>query len=407
MTASAARQIIISGAGVAGLTAALALAAKGFKIAVFEKAPRLSEVGAGLQLAPNATRLLARLGVLDRLLPRAVTPDALYLQDGTRGTTLLRMALGDAAGARWNAPYLVCHRADLQSALAAAVNEHPAISLRLGSNVVSHETGADGTTVRIDAGDRIEEHRGALLLACDGVWSARRAAVEHDRSAAFTGYIAWRASLTAEALPQAFRAVLPEANSVSAWLGRGVHFIVYPVKAGKVFNFVAITKGRDPGREWSSKGDGVALAAAFSGWHPVIHAIIKAAAEQWTFWPLFQIDRPRFLLSERTVLLGDAAHAMTPFAAQGAAMAIEDACALASALAGDEAGWPATLARFKDERLKRIASVARRGNLNRFAYHAAGPLALGRNMLLRARSPERFVADLDWLYGYDGTGFSE
>ncbi|KXF77715.1 salicylate hydroxylase [Paramesorhizobium deserti] len=405
MTASAVRQIIISGAGVAGLTAALALAAKGFEIIIFEKAPRLSEVGAGLQLAPNATRLLTRLGVLDRLLPQAVTPDALYLQDGARGTTLLRMALGDAAETRWHAPYLVCHRADLQAALIAAVHAHPAISIRLGSNVISHEAGKDGATVRIDAGDRIEEHHGTMLLACDGVWSARRAAVEHDRSAAFTGYIAWRASLAAEALPEALRAALPEVNSVSAWLGRGVHFIVYPVKAGKFFNFVAITKGRDPGREWSSRGDSLALAAAFSGWHTAIHAVIGAAAEQWTFWPLFQIDRPRFLLNERTVLLGDAAHAMTPFAAQGAAMAIEDACALAAALGGDAVDWPAALSRFNEERLARIASVARRGSLNRFAYHAAGPLALGRNMLLRSRPPERFIADLDWLYGYDGTGF--
>ncbi|MBB2970444.1 FAD-dependent monooxygenase [Mesorhizobium sp. RMAD-H1] len=406
MTASAARQVVISGAGIAGLTAALALAAKDFKVTVFDKAPRLSEVGAGLQLAPNATRLLDRLRVLDRLMPRAVAPDALYLQDGTGGETLLRMALRDAAETRWNAPYIVCHRADLQAALTAAVREHPGISLRLGSNVVSHEARDDATTVRIDAGDRIEEHRGALLLGCDGVWSARRAAVEHDRSATFTGHIAWRASLAAEDLPQAFQALLPEANSVSAWLGRGVHFIVYPVKAGNVFNFVAITRGRDPGREWSSRGNSIALAAAFSGWHPAIHAVINAAAEHWTFWPLFQIDRPRFMLNRRVVLLGDAAHAMTPFAAQGAAMAIEDACALAAALTGDEADWPAALARFDQERLARVAAVARRGSLNRFAYHAAGPLALGRNMLLRSRSPERFLADLDWLYGYDGTGFS-
>ncbi|PRD46013.1 FAD-binding protein [Phyllobacterium phragmitis] len=396
---------MISGAGIAGLTAALALEAKGFSVAIFDKAPRFSEVGAGLQLAPNATRLLARLGVLDRLMAQAVLPDALYLQDGTNGRPLLRMALREAAETRWNAPYLVCHRADLQAALAATVSERPAIALRLDSSVVSHRAGGDGAIVQIDAGDRIEEHRGALLLGCDGVWSARRAAVEHDRSTTFTGHIAWRASLPREALPQAFETALPDSISVSAWLGRGVHFIIYPVKAGKFFNFVAITRGRDPGREWSSKGDSIALAAAFSGWHSAIHAIIRAAADEWTFWPLFQINRPRFILGDRIVLLGDAAHAMTPFAAQGSAMAIEDSCALAVALSRDEAGWPAALARFNKERLARVASVARRGSLNRFAYHTAGPLALGRNMFLRSRPPERFLADLDWLYGYDGTGF--
>ncbi|PYE87205.1 FAD-dependent monooxygenase [Phyllobacterium leguminum] len=401
-----AKHIIVAGAGVAGLTAALAFAMKGFSVAIFDKTRELSEVGAGLQLAPNATRLLARLGVLDRLIPQAVTPDALYLIDGAKGRPLTRMGLGGAE-ARWNAPYLACHRADLQAALIAAVNEHANITLRLGANVISHSAGENGVTVRINAGDRIEEHQAKLLIACDGVWSARRAAAELRQSAAFTGHIAWRASLATEALPQEFLAVLPDTNSVSAWLGRGAHFIAYPVKAGKSFNFVAVTKGSDPGREWSAKGDSIKLAVAFSGWHPAIHAVIRAAAEQWTHWPLFEMRSSRFIIDERTILLGDAAHAMTPFAAQGAAMAIEDACALAAALTVEEADWPAALARFDEERTKRIARVARRGSWNRFAYHTAGPLALGRNMLLRARSPERFLADLDWLYGYDGTGFGE
>ncbi|GGA92347.1 salicylate hydroxylase [Brucella endophytica] len=400
MTTIPAKHIIISGAGIAGLTAALALAAKGFSVSIFDRTPALSEVGAGLQLAPNATRLLARLGVLDRLLPQAVTPDALYLKNGANGKTLTRMGLGPAAEARWNAPYIVCHRADLQAALVRAAEDHPAITLKLGANVISHSVSEGGVTVQIDAGDRIEEHQGALLIGCDGVWSMRRSVAAHD-GARFTGHIAWRASLAAGAVPDIFQTTLGEKNSVSAWLGRGVHFIAYPLKAGKSFNFVAITRGRDPGREWSSKGDSIALQAAFSGWHPSIHAVIRAAAEQWTFWPLFQMPSPRFILSARTVLLGDAAHAMTPFAAQGAAMAIEDACALAAALSGEEAEWPAALAMFNEERTARIAKVARRGSLNRFAYHAAGPLALGRNMLFRARPPERFLDDLDWLYGYD------
>ncbi|WP_420960045.1 FAD-dependent monooxygenase [Brucella sp. IR073] len=400
----AAKHIIISGAGIAGLTAALALAARGFSVSIFDRTPKLSEVGAGLQLAPNATRLLDRLGVMDRLLPQAVAPDALYLKNGANGKTLTRMGLGPVAEARWNAPYIVCHRADLQAALVRAAEKHPAITLKLGANVISHSVNESGVTAQIDAGDRIEEHQGALLIGCDGVWSMRRAVSAQD-GAQFTGHIAWRASLAAGSVPDIFMTTLGERNSVSAWLGRGVHFIAYPVKAGKAFNFVAITRGRDPGREWSSKGDSIALQAAFSGWHPAIHAVIRAAAEQWTFWPLFQMPSPRFILSARTVLLGDAAHAMTPFAAQGAAMAIEDACALAAALSGEEAEWPAALARFNEERTARIAKVARRGSLNRFAYHAAGPLALGRNMLFRARPPERFLDDLDWLYGYDGTGF--
>lgn len=393
------RQILISGAGVAGLTAALSFAQKGFHVTVFDKAAALSEVGAGLQLAPNATRILQRLGVIDALRPKAVQPDALYLKDGRNARTLMRMELGQAAQDRWQAPYLACHRADLQAVLVDACRQSANINLALNSNVTAHSSNGDGVEITIDRDGKIETMRGALLVGCDGVWSSRRASANRNDSATFTGHIAWRMTLPRTAIPASFLSRLGNQNAVSAWLGRGVHFIAYPVKSGNFYNFVAITKGRhEPGNEWSIIGDQSQLSAAFSGWHQAVQDVIHAS-DQWTYWPLFEMQQPRFIENERCVLIGDAAHAMTPFAAQGAAMAIEDAAALATAFDCDDR--TRALRRFDTERQRRIKAVAKRGALNRFAYHASGPLALGRDLLFRARSADRFMADLDWLYSYD------
>ncbi len=372
-------RIAIAGAGVAGLAAALELAARGWRVDVAERAAELSEVGAGLQLAPNATRHLQRLGVLERLRPQAVTPEALYLVDGRSARVLLPMTLGVAAEARWGFPYLVCHRADLQAALLDACRAQPAITIRLGTDAVADD--ADWT------------------IGCDGVWSAMRAQAGFE-PARFSGHIAWRATLESAALPASFRAALPHREAVSAWLGPKAHFIAYPVKSGDFFNFVAITAGENPGEVWSRSGDRTRLQAAYEGWAaPVREAL--AVAEDWTFWPLFEMAEAQFLAGGRRVLIGDAAHAVTPFAAQGAAMAIEDAAALAMAL--DAADREAALRRFEAARKARLAAVAKRGALNRFAYHATGLAALGRNTLFSLRRPERFLKDLDWLYAHDSS----
>lgn len=389
--------ILIAGAGVAGLSAALELAARGWTIQLIEKASALSEVGAGLQLAPNAMRHLERLGVADRLIPHTVTPEKLYLVDGRKARPLLAMELGDKAVKRWHHSYVVCHRADLQSALSQACEENPAIQISLGSEILSHRARDNGivATVKSESGTNTIEVD--YLIACDGVWSAERALAGYDR-AQFSGHIAWRATVATDALPASFLSALPERKAVSAWLGPDIHFIAYPVKAGTFFNFVAITTGENPGESWSKTGDRAKLQATYKRWAKPVRDVL-AAAEDWTYWPLFEMAEPQFLGPNRTVLLGDASHAVTPFAAQGAAMAIEDAAALAEAL--DAADQSAGLRRFETVRKERIAAVAKRGQLNRFAYHATGPMALGRNMLFALRRPDTFLKDLDWLYGYD------
>lgn len=389
--------IVIAGAGVAGLSAALECAARGWSVQLFEKAHALSEVGAGLQLAPNAMRHLERLGVADRLSSQAVLPEALYLMDGRKARPLLVMQLGEKALKRWHHPYVVCHRADLQSALLNACNENPNIEINLGAEILSHTADSGGITAIIRRGATEQAIQAAYLIACDGVWSMQRDKAGYDK-ARFSGHIAWRTTVAANNLPASFTSAIREQKSVSAWLGKKVHFIAYPVKGGEFFNFVAITTGENPGEVWSKTGERSRLQSIYENWSKPVRDVLNVA-DEWTFWPLFEIGDAQFVGRDRTIFLGDASHAVTPFAAQGAAMAIEDAAALAEAL--DNEDQQSALKRFDSVRKKRIAAVAKRGQMNRFAYHATGVLALGRNMLFTMRSPDSFLKDLDWLYGYD------
>ncbi|MEJ5018931.1 FAD-binding protein [Ochrobactrum vermis] len=390
-------RILIAGAGVAGLSAALELAARGWNVRLVEKAETLSEVGAGLQLAPNAMRHLERLGIADRLSKQAVTPEALYLMDGRNARALMEMKLGDKARQRWHHPYVVCHRADLQSALLDACREEPDIEISLGAEITSHhvENGAVAATIR--HGNSEESFDAAYLIACDGVWSTERSKAGYSK-ARFSSHIAWRTTLAARALPASFSSAIATSNAVSAWLGRQAHFIAYPVKGGDFVNFVAITTGENPGEVWSRTGDPARLRSIYADWGAPVRDVL-ATADEWTYWPLFEMADAQFIGPDRTIFLGDASHAVTPFAAQGAAMAIEDAAALAEAL--DSRDREAGLKRFDIARKERITAVAKRGQLNRFAYHATGIFAIGRNTLFAIRSPDSFLKDLDWLYGYD------
>jgi salicylate hydroxylase len=397
-------QIIVAGAGIAGLTLALGLSARGFAVQIFEKSTVLAEAGAGIQLSPNATRLLGRLGVLDRLLPSSVQPDAVCLQDGISGDTLLRLPMGAGAAQRWQSPYIVCHRADLQRALLDEVQSRSNIAMQLESAVTHHKGDAQGITVRVQYNDRIEEHRGALLVGADGVWSNMRNAVSDLERARYTGSIAWRASVLVSRLPTSFTALLPEGTNVVAWTGSNAHLIAYPVRSGEIMNFVAVTRDRKNTRRWDVEvnpdAPGQSFATDFHRWHPGIRDLVLSAGP-WTPWRLFEMKRCHFLQDKRLVLIGDAAHAMTPYAAQGAAMAIEDACSLAVTLGPQKENWPSALETYARNRTKRIEAVVRRGALNQLAYHAKGPVALARNLLLRNRPAEKFVAGFDWLYGFD------
>ncbi|WP_157929518.1 FAD-dependent monooxygenase [Phyllobacterium zundukense] len=397
-------QVIIAGAGIAGLTLALALANRGFQVQIFEKSATLAEIGAGLQLSPNATRLLDRLGVLERLKYSSVEPQAICLQDGTSGEKLLHLPIGKAAKERWSAPYIVCHRADLQNALLTEARSRPNIAIQLQSAVTHHKADRQSVMIRVQYHDRIEEHRAALLVGADGVWSDMRTAMFDTDRARYTGTIAWRSSVAVEQLPESFKTLLPAGTNVVAWTGTNAHLIAYPIRSGQMINFVAVAPERQNGRRWdiqiNPEGVSQNFIREFAGWHQGIRDVMRVG-RPWTPWRLLEMKKCRFQLGDRLLLIGDAAHAMTPYAAQGAAMAIEDACALACALGTDSTTWSSALAAFSSARTQRITAVVRRGALNQLAYHAKGPLALARNILLRNRPVEKFVKGFDWLYGFD------
>ncbi|RVA90627.1 salicylate hydroxylase, partial [Mesorhizobium sp. M7A.F.Ca.CA.004.01.1.1] len=359
--------------------------------------------GAGIQLSPNATRILRQLGVLDKLLPATVRPEAVVLKEAATLRELARVPLGQAAETRWQAPYLVAHRADLQSALMARVSQIPDIHLTTGARVSSAATGPHGITATAEIDGKTIKAEGFLLIGADGVWSSVRALVDSAKRAAlprnhFSGELAWRATIAAEsAAGQAFAAI-GVTNCVTTFLHPGFHMVAYPVSKGAAFNLAAFTRGDRIAEGWSGNADAGILTRALRGTAAELARLVEQAGP-WTAWPIHTVDSKQPWTTGNMALIGDAAHAMTPFAAQGAAMAIEDAATLADIIADFPADPLAAPATWEQSRRPRVAQVARRGAVNRLAWHASGPVAIARNVFLKVRS-EKLAADLDWLYGW-------
>ncbi|BCM18954.1 FAD-dependent monooxygenase [Mesorhizobium sp. J8] len=402
MSETRSRQVVIAGAGIAGLTAALAFAERGFPVRLLEQARQLEAAGAGLQLSSNATRVLRRFGVLDRLLPEAIRPEAVVLKDARSLRELARVPLGEAGEKRWGAPYLVAHRADLQAALIAAAALRPDIELVTGARVTGTAVGPHSVTAAVEIDGKATNVAGGLLVAADGVWSSVRAGLARTAGFAasrFSGELAWRATVPAEsAAGQAFMQI-GATNCVTTFLHAGFHMVAYPVSKGSAFNLAAFTKGERIAEGWSGHADPAILSTAMRGTAATL-AKLAALAGPWTAFPIHTVAQRRWTMPEGIALIGDAAHAMTPFAAQGAAMGIEDASMLAD-LVADFSGDPAQgLAIWENLRRPRVEKVLKRGALNRLAWHARGPMAIARNLVLAARPPEKLAADLDWLYGW-------
>lgn len=394
-------EIIVAGAGVAGLTAALAFAARGSSVRIFERAPELAEVGAGLQLSPNATRILSRLGVLPFLEQAAVRPAAVVLRDAASLAELGRVPLGEAAERRWKAPYLVLHRADLQGALVERVAAGRGIELVTGAEVHGADLASDGVAVSVATSGGMQQVVGRMLVGADGVWSQLRRFGGSAGESRFSGEVAWRRTMEAGSPHGRELARLGSAEVVTAFLSPDLHIIVYPLRGGALFNLAAFTAGADLPQTWAARADPAVLQKAMARTAPLFAGLARDGAE-WMAWPIHTVDASQsWTPGPSLVLIGDAAHAMTPFAAQGAAMAIEDAERLAAHVASRPGEIAAAFASWEAERRPRISRVARRGAVNRLAWHAAGPAALARNLFLKLRPPAKLAADLDWLYGWD------
>lgn len=391
------REIAVVGAGIGGLAAAVALANRRARVRVFEAAPALGEVGAGLQIAPNGVAVLEALGLRAAAERVASRPEAIELRDHRDGRLVARVPLGDAIIARHGRPYWQLHRADLLAVLAKGAADLGVI-VETGRRVSGVDpAGPSALTLRTDAGP---EGPFEAVIAADGVRSALRAAHVDAAPPRFTGHVAWRGTVPAGRLPAALLA--PVARVA---MGPRRHLVSYPLRGGSLVNFVAVEE-RDAWTEegWSAPDDPDRMRHAFAGWGGEAGALL-AAVQDCFVWGLFDhAPLPRWT-DGRLALLGDACHPMLPFLAQGATMALEDAWVLADCLelAGDV---PTGLVAFETARMARATAVQRAAARNGRIYHLgpgmARPVHAGLR-LVSGLAPGLLAGRFDWIFGTDVT----
>ncbi|HEY6833965.1 MAG TPA: FAD-dependent monooxygenase [Pseudolabrys sp.] len=388
-----ARHVIVAGAGIAGLTAALAMARAGLRVTLLEQAEKLEETGAGIQLSPNATRVLFALGLRDRLMPSALAPKAIRVMSGGSGREIVRIPLDDGE-TRYGAPFWTIHRGDLHAALAGAAIATQDITLKLGIRVEDFATHTKGVSVLGRRDRMIVEERGLALIGADGIWSNVSTRLGRQRGPKFSHRTAWRALVPAEAVPQEFRTPY-----VHLWLGQDAHLVHYPVKGSRLINIVGIVRDEWSETGWSAHGDRTEILRHFArwSWSERVRSLI-AIPERWVKWALYARKTPFGGGEGPVTLIGDAAHPMLPFLAQGAGMAIEDAAVLADCL-GKYIDDPADALRaYEGARRHRTERAQQASRKQSRIYSLTGPEALVRNLVMRTMGGEKLRSRYDWLY---------
>jgi salicylate hydroxylase len=391
------KQLLVAGGGMGGLASAITASRAGWQAHVFEQAAVLSEAGAGLQLGPNATRRLQAWGLGAALERDGALPAWLRVRSASSGRELATMRLRERFVERYGAPYITLHRADLQGLLREQA-ESLGVQLKLGEKVSSVSQTAHAVSIDTGISGRVE---GAMLVGADGLWSQVKTQLWPASPAPRpTGHLAYRSLLPQQELPGPLRS-----GDVTVWLGPRLHAVTYPVRRGEWLNAVVIVQGERPGRaqDWDQPGTAAELLQAMDAARvcPSLKDVVLAAPA-WRLWVLHErapVDNPREMASGRVALVGDAAHPMRPYFAQGAGMAIEDADELGrclSAAGGDANGVPAALARYAAARWQRNARVQRRSARNGRIFHATGPIRWSRDLALKLLG-ERLL-DAAWLY---------
>ncbi len=390
--------IIVAGGGIGGLTVALCALRFGHEVTVIEQASELTDIGAGLQLSPNAMKVFEALDIGEKVAAAGFLPEAIELRMGTSGQRLIRMPLGPAARKRWGAPYIHIHRADLIAVLQQVLHERSPNTVVLGEFVTGYTQTLSSISAKLENSQPIQ---GDVLIGADGLHSRVRAKLADPGAPRFTGNVAWRAVVPISQLGA--QAPLPVA---SAWLGRGRHAVTYLLRGGKLANFVGVVERADwTGESWTDAGDKSAALSDFADWHPTITKIIETADQiyQWALYDRAPLTR---WTDGRAALLGDAAHPMLPFMAQGAAMAIEDAWALVACLQPGRS-VPEALTAYQDLRLSRTTKVCEAARKNADTFHRrtlGGQLATYGPIWFAGRTmPNLGLSRHDWVYAYDIT----
>ncbi len=383
--------VLIAGGGIAGLAAALAFAQHSIPSEVLEREADFSETGAGIQLGPNAQRILDSLGAAEFLQPLAITPRTLAIHDGVSGKTLTNLPLGQAMRERFGAPYWTVHRGDLLNALLTACRAQPLITLSCGFDVTSLEQNARGVGVASSSG---KTRRGSLLIACDGRWSTVRRLALGEIHLPFSGYVAYRAVIASPAVPSSLRD-----DNVHVWLAPGCHVVHYPVRAGRQHALIVVLEEPGASESWSAHADSSRVQNATSRLAGNLHTLVGTALE-WRKWALSDPAPFASWTNGRVVLAGDAAHPVLPFLAQGGGLALEDAVVLAAAVASNRGQPQMALANYQAQRLARAKRVQTAARRNGRIYHMSGLPALARNAVLSIVPPRRLMTAYDWLYGW-------
>jgi len=392
-------KVLIAGAGIGGLTAALCCLRRGMDVEIFERASALGDVGAGIQLPPNAMKVFSKLDLADDLKAAAFAPSAIETRLGEDGRKIFSVPIHEGL---WGGAYLNIHRADYIKVLKNAVLRQSPKALKLNFNIKKFVQDSNGITLEFDNGS---SRVGDILIGADGIHSVVRDILFGQSNPRFTGNVAWRAVVPSSALSQPLR------GTSCAWFGRGKHAVTYPLRGGELVNFVGVVERPEPFAEgWKERGSVAQLQADFKGWAPYIVDILNAVPPDNLFkWGLYDRAPLESWQSGRAALLGDSAHAMLPFMAQGAAMAVEDAWGLAEALSQKQTVSDALKA-YETSRKPRATMVQSASRSNMKTFHQRRTLGqiltYGPMWLAGSYAPSIIRRKLERFYAYDVTGNS-
>ena len=382
---------VIAGGGIAGIAAALALAARNHEITVLEQAPAFEEVGAGIQIGPNGRRALEALDVWDALEPAVVFPQSIRVRCARDGAVLGELPLGTTFANRFGTTYQVVHRADLLAALVEVAESSPRINLRTGSRVSCYRANDGGMTALLEDGG---EQDADVLIGADGIRSRIRAQLLDDGPPVFAGHVLYRALVDIEAVPSDV-----DTTSVNLWLHEGGHVVHYPVSGGRKFNIVAAVNENWHSEGWSEPSDGAILGMRFAAVAEELSEVLALPGE-WLRWagadrePVGQWGRGP------VTRIGDAAHPTLPYLASGAVMALEDAVILGQEVERSPANLPAALQAYEKARQPRTARIVRSSHRLAGIYHAGPPLSFFRDVFIRMTSGRRGLERMAWLYDW-------